>query len=119
MKLWGDYWESIAKKYLKNQKLKFLESNYRSRFGEIDLVMLDHEILVFIEVKYRKTNQWMSGEQAVTILKQKKLIKTAEYYLLQNQENNQRNCRFDVVSIVGSKKDYDLNWIKNAFYPQN
>lgn len=119
MKLWGDYWESVAKKHLKKHKLKPIQSNFRSRFGEIDLIMLEQELLVFVEVKYRKDDSWMSGEQAVTRSKQNKLIKTAEYFLIKNQQHKDRNCRFDVVSIVGEKKDFKLNWIKNAFYPHN
>jgi len=116
MRIWGDYWEGVALKYLKKQQLTKIKRNYNSRFGEIDLIMLNNDNLIFIEVKYRKSDDWVSAAEAVTKSKQRKIIKTAQLFLLQHKEYKDLNCRFDVIAIQGDKNNPDINWIKNAFY---
>jgi putative endonuclease len=118
MKLWGDHWESVAAKHLKQQGFKTIKRNFHSRFGEIDLIMQKDQLLIFVEVKYRKNTDWMSAEESVTINKQRKIIKTAEVFLMKQPQFQSLNCRFDVVSIVGNTSDFRLNWIEHAFYPQ-
>jgi putative endonuclease len=115
MRLWGDYWESVAFKHLKKFKLKKIEKNFNCKVGEIDLIMQDQDTLVFIEVKYRKNDDWVSASESVTKSKQRKIIKAAQLYLLQNKKYKDWNCRFDVVSIQGEKDSAEINWIKNAF----
>ncbi|MEZ5495678.1 MAG: YraN family protein [Gammaproteobacteria bacterium] len=116
MRFLGDYWENIAYKYLKKNKLKLVQRNYYSKFGEIDLVMQDEKALVFIEVKYRKNSEKVSAIESVTLSKQKKIIQTAKLFLLENNKYNNWNCRFDVLSIEGDKKNPHIQWFKNAFY---
>jgi len=84
--------------------------------GEIDLIMQDNGILMFIEVKYRKNDDWVSAAESVTKGKQRKIIKAAQLFLLKNKKFKDMNCRFDVVSIQGEKNLPEINWIKNAFY---
>ena len=115
MRLWGDYWESIALQYLKENKLKKIKRNFNSKVGEIDLIMHDQHTLVFVEVKYRKNDDWVSASESVTKSKQRKIIKAAQLYLLQNKKYKDWNCRFDVVSIQGEKDHAEINWIKDAF----
>jgi len=116
MRFLGDYWENVAYKYLKKYKLKLVQRNYYSKFGEIDLVMQDEKALVFIEVKYRKNSEKVSAIESVTLSKQKKIIQTAKLFLLENNKYNNWNCRFDVLSIEGDKKNPNIQWFKNAFY---
>jgi len=116
MRLWGDYWEQVAYEYLLKQGLKKVKRNYLCKIGEIDLIMIDNDTLVFIEVKYRKNSDWVSATESVTKRKQRKIIKTAQLYLLQNKTYQDWNCRFDVVSIQGNEQNPEINWIEHAFY---
>jgi len=112
----GAQWENIAEAYLNRHGLKLVERNFSSRFGEIDLIMEDDETLVFVEVKYRTSNQHGSGAEAITYHKQRKLSLTASWYLVKNPQRAEQFCRFDVISIAARTGHQDINWIKNAFY---
>lgn len=116
----GEYTESLACEYLINKGLKLLERNFQCRFGEIDLIMQDKDSLVFVEVRYRRSNNFGSGAESVTANKQSKLIKTASAYLQQHAKLSKYPARFDVVSITGSVetsniKNVMFDWIENAF----
>ena len=116
MRILGDYWENVAEKFLKKNHLKTVKRNYFCPMGEIDLIMQDNGILMFVEVKYRKNDDWVSAAQSVTKSKQIKIIKAAQLFLLQNKKYKDLICRFDVVAIEGCKHKPEINWIKNAFY---
>lgn len=116
MRIWGDYWEDVAYDHLKKQGLKKVKRNYNTKVGEIDIIMTTNDILIFIEVKYRKNDDWVSAVESVTKSKQRKIIKTAQLFLLQNKKYKDWNCRFDVVSIQGNKESPEINWIQHAFY---
>ncbi len=116
----GEYTENLACQYLENKGFKLLERNFHSRFGEIDLIMQDNDSLVFVEVRYRHSNDFGSGAESITTNKQSKLIKTASAYLQRHAKLSKNPARFDVVSISGSIetcniKDIDFDWIENAF----
>ena len=116
----GQYTESLACRYLENKGFNLIEKNFNCKVGEIDLVMLDNNTLVFVEVRYRKNNNFGSAAESITASKQSKLIKTASLYLQQHVKFNQYPARFDVVSITGFIETEDLNkinfdWIENAF----
>lgn len=115
----GEDAETACCAYLKSQGLKLVDRNFHCRTGEIDIIMLDKKILVFVEVRFRKNNNFGGGLESVTPAKQLKLRKTAELYL---QKNNQhKNARFDVVSMSKNartgtgKQQYTFDWITNAF----
>lgn len=112
----GDSWELYAEHYLVNNGLSLIAKNFYSRQGEIDLIMKDDDCLVFVEVKYRKNNQFGGAISAVTHQKQQKIIKTATFFL-QQQNLNEYNtaCRFDIVAIEGDVKNPKIQWLKNAF----
>jgi putative endonuclease len=112
----GSYWEKIAEAFLNNRGLRLLHRNFSCRLGEIDLVMEDGDTVVFVEVKYRKSNTHGSGADAVDIHKQHRLSRAAAFYLAVNPARAEQFCRFDVVSIDPDKDEQDINWIKNAFY---
>ena len=77
----GDNAEANAQHYLQQQGLIAIESNFHSRYGEIDLVMRDRQYLVFVEVRYRKHGRFGSGADTITPHKQRKIILTANHYL--------------------------------------
>lgn len=115
----GEDAENACCQYLKSQGLKLIERNFRSTYGEIDLIMMDKTTLVFVEVRFRKNKDFGGGLESVTKTKQNKLRKTAELYI---QKHNQSiNARFDVVSMskqthnTPGKQQYTYNWITNAF----
>jgi putative endonuclease len=115
----GEDAEAACCDYLKSQGLKFLMKNYGCRFGEIDLIMLDRKLLVFVEVRFRKNNIFGGGLESITPAKQQKLRRTAELFL---QENSQyKNARFDVVSMSkntqtkGNVQQYTYDWVTDAF----
>jgi putative endonuclease len=112
----GAFWEKTAESFLRSNGLKLLQRNFSSRFGEIDLIMEDDRTVVFVEVKYRTSNQHGSGAEAVTFQKQGRISRTASWFLAKNPHRAEQYCRFDVISIDPLKKDQGINWIKNAFY---
>ena len=116
----GQYTESLACQYLENKGFKLIEKNFNCRLGEIDLIMKDNDSLVFVEVRYRRSNNFGSGAESVTANKQSKLIKTASLYLQKHDKYNKNPARFDIVSITGIIETNDINnidfdWIENAF----
>lgn len=104
--------EDIACKYLQKVNYIILERNFRCRSGEIDIIALDKDYIVFIEVKYRKNNAYGYPREAVNYYKQRNISKVASYYLLIHNAFH-KNCRFDVVEIIGE----NIELIQNAFSP--
>lgn len=111
----GDDSEDQAYQFLRNKGLKLVEKNFHSRFGEVDLVMLDNDELAFIEVRYRRNSNYGSGLESVTTNKQTKIIKTASVFLQQHAKLAKYPARFDIVSISGELTNAHIDWIKNAF----
>lgn len=105
--------EEHARQYLGKQGLIWLESNYRCRLGEIDLIMRDKDYLVFVEVRARASNAYGGAVQSVNKGKQQKLIRTATLYLQTKRLYDKHPCRFDVLSLDGALPQ--ITWIKNAF----
>ncbi len=110
----GSKGEQIAMRHLKGLGFEILEMNYRFQHGEIDIVALDGDTLVFCEVKMRTGDQFGDPEYAITQKKQQQLRKTAKGYLYEH-EINEQDCRFDVVAIRMNKRAHEINYIRNAF----
>lgn len=108
----GQYFELLALAYLQQQGLRLVQQNFLCKVGEIDLIMQHDKQLVFVEVKYRASNAFGGAAAAVTVAKQKKLIRTAKWYLQQHNLSNMA-CRFDVIAIEGLEP-YQYQWIRNA-----
>ncbi len=109
--------EQLVCDYLTKQGLQLLTQNYNCKMGEIDLIMLDSDVYVFVEVRFRSSNDYGGGTASVDKHKQKKLIRTATYYLQQQALLDKVPCRFDVVSVTDDKKT-KFQWIKDAFWVQ-
>ncbi len=107
----GDSAEQLALQYLKQQGLQWLSSNFRCKYGELDLVMKDGDMLVVVEVRYRKSAQFGGALESITAQKQAKIIIATQHYLAANHLYH-LPIRFDVVAVSGDNR---LNWIKNAF----
>lgn len=105
--------EDLARDYLQRQGLIYKASNYRTRMGEIDLIMQDDSYLVFIEVRARSLAAFGNALESVTFTKQRKIIKVAAYYLQSHKLIDRVACRFDVVAVQGHPPT--IQWVKNAF----
>lgn len=112
----GRVGEQAASQYLQAQGYRILEQNYRCRFGEIDLIAQDGPVLAFIEVKTRQSRSFGAPAAAVTLRKQRHIIKSAQVYLAR-MGNEQVVCRFDVVTIELDLQQPRIEIIKNAFQP--
>lgn len=110
--------EDDAESFLADRGYKILERNYRSRFGEIDIIARDGDVTVFIEVKARRSDKKGTSSSAVTPNKQKKIGLTALSYLKEKNIYDQK-ARFDVVAVDGSGENLRFRLIQNAFEIKN
>lgn len=110
----GKRGEELAGEYLKKQGYTIIEKNFSKRYGEIDLVALDNDTLVFIEVKTRTSNQFGTPLEAITPWKLKAVIRSAEYYKL-THKNLPDLMRIDAVSVTlhPSGEIDDIELVKN------
>ncbi len=108
----GTEYESRACEYLESAGIRVLERNFRSRRGEIDIVALDGDTLVFAEVKYRTTNVMGYPQEAVTAAKQRTIMNTARVYLMMRGLPETTLCRFDVIACFA---DGEIRHFANAF----
>lgn len=110
--------ESLAACYLRSHGLRLLQRNYRCRWGEIDLIMehktASENVLVFVEVRYRRTAEYGRPEETVSKPKQQRIITTARHYL-QKHSAKDRSMRFDVVAITWPNYAPSVTWIPEAF----
>jgi putative endonuclease len=93
----GAWGEALAADYLRKKRYQLLATNYRCRFGEIDLIVKNRKYLVFVEVKLRKSDRFASAYEYVDYHKQQRLRTTAELYL--SEFPTQLQPRFDVIEI--------------------
>jgi len=112
----GQYAENLALNYLQAQGLTRLQENFSCKHGEIDLIMRDNEFIVFIEVRYRKQTRFGHPLETINYTKQKKIIKTIQYFLIKNPEFNNLACRIDAVALNSQTQPGQdhIDWIKNA-----
>lgn len=107
--------EKRACAYLRRHGLSLIDQNYRTPRGEIDLVMEDGDTLVFVEVRYRRSEAYGLAGETVDRSKQQKLRLSAEQYLQECYGSRSRPCRFDVVAIAGDSRSGKIVWYRNAF----
>lgn len=106
--------ENLARSILISKGMELLRANYRTRLGELDLVMRDGETVVFVEVKNRKDLAFGAPQESVTRAKQRRMVKTALWFLKERRLAG-APCRFDVVSLGPDGADH----IPNAFQPES
>ncbi len=105
--------ERAACRFLKRKGYKILEKNFKSPFGEVDVIARRGEVIAFIEVKTRLTDSFGSPSQAVTPERQKRYFNAARYYFAGRQIDFV--VRFDIIEVFRG----EINHIENAFYPQS
>ena len=106
----GSRYEHIAARFLTMQGYRIIESNYRVRDAEIDIIARDGDTLCFVEVKYRKNLVFGYPAEAVDRHKRMKLTEAAKFYTADKHLHNTR-LRFDVVEIVGDR----IRVLRDAF----
>lgn len=111
----GNDSEEIALQYLYTQGYRLIQRNFQCKSGEIDLIMQKEDVLVFVEVRSRSSDQYGEPSETVNRKKQDKIRKTATYYLYQNRSFEQCYCRFDVISILWNHAVPQMEWIPDAF----
>lgn len=115
--------EQQAQKYLRQQGLRIVETNFHCRFGEIDIIALEQSTLVFIEVRARRHQGWGGASASVDLRKQRKISKAAAFFLTGNNRFHQWPCRFDVIAYENPKcsnsGDSCPVWYKDAFRPES
>lgn len=109
----GQEAEDLALGYLQQQGLTLIERNYRSRYGEIYLIMRDQQHIVFVEVRFRSSQRYGGALSSVDIHKQRKLIKCAQQYIANT--SSRLGFRFDVLAISPPSQQHDIQWLTNAF----
>jgi len=110
----GKEGERIAERFLKKKGYKLVERNYRCAAGEIDLILLDRRVIVFVEVKTRTGHGFGTPLEAVEFRKQRKMIHAGQYFL-SAKGLHQREARFDVVGISWPQSEPLVEHIENAF----
>ncbi|MGB4439357.1 MAG: YraN family protein [Sedimentibacter sp.] len=108
----GFEYEKIAEKYLLDNNYAIEERNFTCRLGEIDIIARKDGILHFIEVKGKKNTEYGYPREAVTLSKQKKLIKVVKYYFMLAGSDDFL-CQFDVIEVI--MDEMTINHIENAF----
>lgn len=107
--------ETLAADYLMQRGVQIVERNFRCRQGEIDLIGTHRSCLVFFEVKYRRNTTSGTPEEAVGLLKQQKICRVSDYYMLSHSQWGVQQVRYDVVAILGKQ----IHWYQDAFSYQN
>ena len=111
----GNAAEALARQLMEREGLRLIAQNWRCKRGELDLVMLDRDTVVFVEVRYRRYSAWGGALESVDLRKRQKLIRAAQLFLQQESRLAKHPCRFDVVALGQTGKDQEPNWIRNAF----
>lgn len=109
----GRFGEDEAEKYLKQKGYKILERNFSCKRGEIDIIALDKDEIVFVEIKARISLKYGLPSEAVTKYKLKHIYKTAEYYLYTRNLLNE-NTRIDVIEVYIQNKKIIINHLKQV-----
>ena len=111
-KVGADY-ESKAAAYLEAKGYRILERNFRNRMGEIDIIAMSPEnVIAFVEVKFRKNENYGSPFEAMNERKQYQIFRVASFYLASKNIDPDFPLRFDVIGIVGNGK---IKHLENAF----
>lgn len=113
----GAWGEALAAQFLQKKRYMIVATNYRSRFGEIDLIVSNRKYLVFVEVKLRKSNHFANAFEYVDIRKQDRLRTTAQIYLSEFPTDLQP--RFDVIEIYAPEgtetRHPEIHHMEDAF----
>lgn len=107
--------EKGAKNYLSNQQYLILESNWRYKKYEVDIIAKKNNTIIFVEVKTRKNNTFGEPELFVTKQKQRNIFAAANQYMIQN--NLDLEARFDIIAVIHDNGKMTVKHLESAFYP--
>lgn len=111
----GKRGEAAVCRYLAQKGVEIICTNYHCRYGEIDIIARSGDTVLFVEVKTRTGKRFGSAAEAVTGAKQKKVIRSAQHYILEN-ETIGPGFRFDVAEVYIYNDEVSINYIEHAFY---
>ena len=111
----GNAGEKLARSWLEAQGLRHVQSNFRCKMGELDLIMLDGSCLVIVEVRYRSGNNHGGPLYSVTHQKRQKIFRTTRLYLQQHKALSKHPLRFDVLALHGPLDAPVIDWRQRAF----
>jgi putative endonuclease len=111
----GAGWEELAEAHLRERGLELLERNYHCRLGEIDLIMRDGPVIVFVEVRYRADQRYGGALETVDRRKQLKIQRAAGIFLSRQSRLACQPCRFDIIGIEGAPGHPTIRWLRDAF----
>lgn len=111
----GARFEALAEAHLARAGCCVLVRNHRCRGGEIDLIVLDREVLVFVEVRYRRSRSHGGAAASIDARKRARIVRAASHFLLVQPAHAGRRCRFDVVAIDGEGETCSVTWLAGAF----
>jgi putative endonuclease len=103
--------ENLAAAFLERRGLTILERNYRCRLGELDIVARSGALLVFVEVRARRSEAFGGAAGSITAAKRRRIVAAARHYLAARRVD--RPCRFDVVLVRGEEQQ--VEWLTDAF----
>jgi putative endonuclease len=111
----GKQGENAALSFLEKKGYKVLGSNWKAGANEIDIIAENDDFIVFVEVKTRSENYLEHPRTAVMASKQKSIIGAANQYI--HRYNIDKECRFDIITIIKNNGEFEIDHIENAFYP--
>tara|TARA_B110000971_G_C19701432_1_gene360040 strand:+ start:151 stop:513 length:363 start_codon:yes stop_codon:yes gene_type:complete len=111
----GKQGEAIAVRYLANKGYKIVTQNWRYGKAEIDIIITFKDQIVIVEVKTRTSLEFENPKEAVTILKQKRIVTAADAFI--KEQNIDLDCRFDIVSVLIKGGKVEVEHIEDAFSP--
>ncbi|MFT4613431.1 MAG: putative endonuclease [Bacteroidia bacterium] len=113
----GRKFENQASQLLRRSGLKIVVRNFSARTGEIDIIALEGNHLVFVEVRARSNPAYSSAAGSVDRHKQRRILQTAQLFLQKHPELANLPCRFDVIAFEPpqSSTERHINWIRSAF----
>ncbi|HVJ50014.1 YraN family protein [Desulfitobacterium sp.] len=108
----GQEGEDLAAQIIQSNGLKILVRNFRCPVGEMDIIALEDEKLIFIEVRTRSTPKFGWGEESIQAKKRMRLQRIAEYFILSRKYKEWPPLRFDLIAIRWDEKNPQTNWIR-------
>lgn len=111
----GKYGEELARKFLSERGIEIRHCNWIFKHKEIDIIAENKKYLLIIEVKTRSDPEFEDPREAITLTKQKNIVYAAQHYV--DEFDIEKEVRFDVISVVMSKNEYEIEYIEDAFTP--
>lgn len=110
----GNRGEEFACEYLIKKGYEIIERNYRHKRAEIDIIAKNENVLVFIEVKTRKNNQFGNPENFVDENKERLFFQCSEEYIFKIDWKH--NIRFDIIALIPKQNTFEIEHLKDVFY---